>query len=169
MTSASSDQNAVQQQRVLAHIGQAIGSLGYETRLFSAEEGADILPGPLLVVGVERDAQGRDRMIHFGFLPLPAADDFDYLSLVQCYAPLPFAVPEQRRQAVEHALSSANCQTTVGYFGVTADGNPFYRYVLATPKWALLEVETIQQLLLLFTHMQNHFSPLIEAVTVSPQ
>lgn len=163
MTTASSEQNAVRQQRVLAHIGQAIASLGYETRLFSAGDGADILPGPLLVVGVEKDAQGRDRIIHFGFLPLPADDDFDYLSLLQCYAPLPFAVPEERRQAVEHALNSVNCQTTIGYFGITADGHPFFRHVLATAKWALLEAETIQQLLLVLTHMQNRFAPLIEA------
>jgi hypothetical protein len=167
MTTATSDQNAVQQQNVLAHIQQAIASLGYETRLISAEDGLDILPGPLLVVGVEKDSQGRDRVIHFGFLPLPADDDFDYLSLLQCYAPLPFAVPEECRQAVEHTLSSVNGQTTIGYFGITADGHPFYRYILATPKWALLEVETIQQLLLLCTHMQNRFSPLIEAAAQS--
>lgn len=167
MPIARSDSIALGQQSVLAHIEQAIASLGYETRLISAEDGPEILSGPLLVAGVEKDAQGRDRVIHFGFLPLPADDDFDYLSLLQCYAPLPFAVPVERRQAVEHTLSSVNGQTTIGYFGITADGHPFFRHVLATPKWALLEVETIQQLLLLCTHMQNRFSPLIEAAAQS--
>lgn len=164
MNTSVSEKMVALQMRVLTHVQQAIGDLGYATRVFESTEEPQTLPGPLLVVGVEKDNQGRERIIHFGFLPLPADDDFDYLSLLQCYAPLPFAVPEERRQAVEHALSSVNRQTTVGYFGITADGHPFYRYILATPKWALLEVETIQQLLLLFTHMQNRFSPLIEAV-----
>lgn len=164
MTPSISQNSLTAQRKVVAHMQAAISSLGYETCLLESGDASQPLPGPLLVVGVEKDAQGRERIIHFGFLPLPADDDFDYLSLLQCYAPLPFAVPVERRQTVEHVLSSVNSQTTVGYFGITADGHPFFRYVLATPKWTLLEVETIQQLLLLFTHMQNRFSPLIEAV-----
>lgn len=164
MTPSISQNSLTAQRKVLAHIQAAIGSLGYETRLIESGDASQPLPGPLLVVGVEKDAQGRDRLIHFGFLPLPDDDDFDYLSLLQCYAPLPFVVPVERRQAAEQVLTGVNCQTTIGYFGITADGHPFFRYILATPKWALLEVETIQQLLLLFTHMQDRFAPLLEAV-----
>lgn len=152
------------QLQVLTHFQRAIGDLGYETRLIESGDESQPLPGPLLVVGVEKDALGRDRLIHFGFLPLPDEDDFDYLSLVQCYAPLPFAVSDGRRTAVEKTLAELNCQTALGYFGVTAEGNLFYRYVLATEKWALVGAETVQQLLLVFIHMQDRFAPEIEAM-----
>jgi hypothetical protein len=163
MAKSISAQSMAKQREVLTYLQEAIGNLGYETRLYDAGEVQEILPGPLLLVGVEKDHLGRDRTIQFGFLPLPDAANFDYLSLIQCYAPLPFAVADERRAEVERQLSIVNSQTGAGYFGVTAGGNLFYRYVLATAKWSLVEVQMIQQLLLLFTHMQNHFAPIIEA------
>lgn len=152
------------QVQVLTHFQRAIGELGYETRLLESGDESQSLPGPLLVVGVEKDAQGRDRLVHFGFLPFPDDDDFDFLSLIQCYAPLPFAVTHALQSAVKQVLTGINTRTTLGYFGITAEGNIFYRYVLATEKWALLEAETVQQLLLVFIHMQDRFAPLLEAV-----
>lgn len=163
MTEPISAQSQAKQYEILAHFQQAIRSLGYETRLFDAEEAQELFPGPLLLVGLEKDPLGRDRTMQFGFLPLPDSEDLDYVSLIQCYAPLPFVVEVEHRAAVERQLADVNRQTGVGYFGLTPDGKIYYRYVLASAKWSLLEAEMIQQLLLIFTHMQNQFSLMLEA------
>lgn len=49
---------------------------------------------------------------------------------------------------------------------VRREPNLFYRYVLATPKWQLLETETIQQLLLVLIHMQDRFSGVMEEASL---
>jgi hypothetical protein len=164
MNRTASEEMLAQERGVLAYVQKAIGSLGYETRLFAPGESSSALTNHLLLVGVERDDKGRDRTLMLSFLPFPAEDDFAYLSLLQWYAPLPFVVPAEHRLAVERLLTTINARTSVGYFGLAADGRPFFRYVLATSKWARVEVETIQQLLLVFTHMQDRFGPTIEAV-----
>lgn len=156
-----SEETLARQRTVLAHYQQAAASLGYDTRLI---ETSGETPAPLLVIGVEQDAQGRDRMVHLTFLPFADGQDFDHLSLIQYYAALPFSVAPEYRSQMAELLIVLNNLMTIGYFGQTQYGNLYHRHVLVEQKWALLQPETIQQFLMVCVHMQNMFATTIESV-----
>jgi hypothetical protein len=154
--SASSDQLTL-----LGHYQAAMAELGFETRLsVELAEG----PGPLLTVGIPRDAAGRDRQLHIVFLPVAPEDELDNLTLLQWFTPLPLVLHPERIESVEGLLACINRRTALGYFGLSEQGRPFHRHVHATPKWSLPDPRSLQQMALVFVHMQDLFEPLIEAV-----
>lgn len=162
-----SEQTHEQQTELLRHFQEAFVALGHDTRLLTRSDG---LPGSLLLVGLARDAQGRDRTLNLAFLPLEDEADFSHLSLIQWYAPLPLApVAAALVPAVARLLLGLNNQMTLGHWGLTPAGDPFLRYVQAVDKYARPEPASLQQMLLLFTHLQDSFAPLIEAVSQGEQ
>ena len=159
----SSNLDFTNQKRVLTHFQQAIEELGYDTKLFEQSDDPSLLKAPLLLVGLPRDSQGRDRMLNFTFVIQDDQDDFDYLSLIQCYAPLPFEPLSSEQNELVKLILAVNNQVSVGHFGVTKEFNLFYRYVITLEKWTLIEPETFQQMLVLFVHILNMFVPLINS------
>lgn len=146
---------------LLAQFQQAVEDLGYPTRLVPAEE-AEPAPGPLLLVGIERDQQERERILNLMVMPAAGGEDFNHLSLVQIYAPLPFTVNSAQRSRLAETLAEINNRTSAGYFGMTGTGAVFLRYVWIIPKFARLPVATVQQTLILFIYLLNIFALEIE-------
>ena len=84
----SSDNILMQQRVVLNHIQESIRELGYDTKIFDQSSEKSELKVPILLVGLPRDNKGRDRIINLTFML--QKEQFDYLSLIQCYSPSPF-------------------------------------------------------------------------------
>ena len=157
----ASNNSLARQKQILAHFREAIADLGYDCRLFSAGE---VMEFPVLLVGIEKDDQGRDRTVNLMLLPFVEAESFHHLNLIQFYAPLPFQVSDGQRDVVEKKLLAINNRTTLGYFGLTDAGAIFLRYVWSIDKVARPTPERIQQLFLLFNHQQDTFARDLEAV-----
>jgi|GEM_PF-802574 len=159
----SSNLDFTNQKRVLAYFQQAIKELGYDTKLFEPSDDPSLLKAPLLLVGLPRDSEGRDRTLNFTFLIQGDQDDFDYLSLIQCYAPLPFRALPDEHYGLARLIHEVNNHVSVGNFGINQESNLFYRYIITSEKWALIEPETLQQMLILCVHMLDVFAPLINS------
>lgn len=158
----SSNLDFTNQKRVLTNFQQAIEELGYDTKLFEQLDDPSLLKAPLLLVGLPQDSQGRDRTLNFTFVIQDDQDDFDYLSLVQCYTPLFFEVLSEHN-GLANLILAVNNHVPIGHFGLNKKLNLFYRYVITSEKWALIEPETLQQMLVLFVHILDTFTPLINS------
>ena len=157
----SSDNILMQQRVVLNHIQESIKELGYDTKILDQSSEKSELKVPILLVGLPRDNKGRDRIINLTFML--QKEQFDYLSLIQCYSPSPFQLPSTKNlDNLEKLILAINNNIAVGNIGLTNTFNIFYRYVMSFPKWALIDKETLQQLFIVFISIQDNFFPLIE-------
>lgn len=127
-------------------------------------EPTDILPLPVLLAAVPPDDKGRERYVHFSFLPL---DDtaIEAIQLVQLYAKLPFAIGEAERERQEAAavLADINTRVPIGHFGLEEDGGLHYRYVYCMSAAQSFDQDVMLELVSLFVTMFGTFAGQAEA------
>jgi hypothetical protein len=152
------------QTKVLRHIQGVIAGLGLETRLYERDVNEPMLQAPILLFGLPRDQSGRDRTMNLAFLLENENDHFDYLSLIQFYAPVPFDIGSAARADILELIVAVNTLMPLGHFGVTTTNNLYYRYVLTTEKWARYDGPVYHQVILLISHLLDKYSPVFEAL-----
>ncbi|MBO9607449.1 MAG: hypothetical protein J7639_15915 [Paenibacillaceae bacterium] len=146
----------------LAQLGQLEAILqeaGITTNLLEA---SDSLPLPVLLAGVPHDDKGRERYIHFSFLPLDDTS-IDAIQLVQLYAKLPFAYDETERDAAAATVAEINTRVPIGHFGLEEEGGLHYRYVYCMSAARSFDRDVMLELVSLFVTMFGAFAEQAES------
>jgi hypothetical protein len=137
-------------------------SLLEETGLAASllEQSEDI-PFHILIAGFHLDYQGRDRFLHFSFLPIDE-QEIQAVELLQLYSTLPFNLHEGLKDEVASLLLEVNTRLPIGHFGINEQGEIHYRYVYSYPVSRYLEANEILEIISLFIYMCDMFAEPVE-------
>lgn len=126
-------------------------------------EKSEAIPIHVLMAGFQQDMKGRDRFLHFSFLPLNE-EDIQAIQLLQIYSTLPFRLKEGRRDAVAALLLEVNTRLPIGHFGINEQDELHYRYVYNLSASKTFETDEILEIVSLFIYMCDMFADSIEQV-----
>lgn len=124
-------------------------------------------PGPellvtTLMIGLEQDDEGRDRVLAVSIMPL--GSDLESLQLVQYYVQMPFEVKTVDELAmIERATAVVNGAVAIGNFGMQGS-QLFYRYVHAMPADQTFEDDAAVELVGILAFHQEHFGDYFEGL-----
>jgi hypothetical protein len=127
-------------------------------------ERSEELPLNVLMAGITKDERGRDRFVHFSFLPLDDETDIQAVELLQIYHTFPFRLAGGRRAAVAELLLEANTRLPIGHFGLNENEELHYRYVYALSGARTFDADEIGTMIGLFVSMCDLFAESLEAV-----
>ncbi|KRF43936.1 YbjN domain-containing protein [Paenibacillus sp. Soil787] len=149
--------------RHLAQLGflkEILDETGLATNLL---EKSEAIPLHVLMAGFQEDKKGRERFLHFSFLPLND-DDIVAIQLLQIYSTLPFHLQEGSRDAVASVLLEINTRLPIGHFGINEQNELHYRYVYSISASRTFESEGVLEILSLFVYMCDMFAEHVELV-----
>lgn len=126
-------------------------------------EKSEMLPIHILMAGFSQDGKGRDRFLHFSFLPLDD-DELAAVQLLQLYVTFPFELPQERRADMAQLLLDFNTRLPLGHFGVNEQNEIHYRYIYSLPASATFDKDETLSVIELFVQMCDLFGDAIEAV-----
>jgi hypothetical protein len=149
--------------RHLAQLGQLKEILDEAELATNLLEKSEAIPLHVLMAGFQEDSKGRDRFLHFSFLPLND-DDIVAIQLLQIYSTLPFHLKEGAREGVAALLLEVNTRLPVGHFGVNEEGELHYRYVYSLSASRTFDGDEVLEILTLFVYMCDMFAEHIELV-----
>jgi hypothetical protein len=124
---------------------------------------SEAIPFHVLMVGFQEDSQGRDRFLHFSFLPLNE-EDMQSVQLLQLYSTLPFTLKPENKEAVALLLLEVNTRLPIGHFGVNEYGEVHYRYVYSLSASKAMDADEMLNIVSLFVYMCDMFSEALEKV-----
>jgi hypothetical protein len=116
------------------------------------------------MAGISLDEQGRDRFVHFSFLPLDDEADIQTVELLQIYHTFPFKLADGRRAAIAELLLEANTRLPIGHFGLNENEELHYRYVYALSGARTFDADEVLAIVGLFISMCELFAESLEAV-----
>jgi hypothetical protein len=119
------------------------------------------IPFHVLMAGFQEDRLGRDRFLHFSFLPLND-EDMQSVQLLQIYSTLPFPLKLENKEAVALLLLEVNTQLPIGHFGINEHGEIHYRYVHSLSVASTIDADAILDIVSLFVYMCDMFSEPVE-------
>ncbi|NQX70026.1 YbjN domain-containing protein [Paenibacillus alba] len=149
--------------RHLAQLGllkDILDETGLATNLL---EKSEAIPLHVLMAGFQEDKKGRERFLHFSFLPLND-EEIGAIQLLQIYSTLPFHLQEGRRGEVASVLLEINTRLPIGHFGINEQNELHYRYVYSIPATSTFESEEVLEILSLFVYMCDMFAEHVELV-----
>ncbi|MEC0230490.1 YbjN domain-containing protein [Paenibacillus alba] len=149
--------------RHLAQLGllkDILDETGLATNLL---EKSEAIPLHVLMAGFQEDKKGRERFLHFSFLPLND-EEIGAIQLLQIYSTLPFHLKEGRRGEVASVLLEINTRLPIGHFGINEQNELHYRYVYSIPATSTFESEEVLEILSLFVYMCDMFAEHVELV-----
>ncbi|TXK75902.1 YbjN domain-containing protein [Paenibacillus sp. N3.4] len=149
--------------RHLAQLGllkEILDETGLATNLL---EKSDAIPLHVLIAGFQEDKKGRERFLHFSFLPLND-DEIGAIQLLQIYSTLPFHLQEGSRDATAAVLLAVNTRLPIGHFGINEQNELHYRYVYSISAARSFESEEVLETLSLFVYMCDMFAEHVELV-----
>lgn len=126
-------------------------------------EKSEAIPLHVLMAGFQEDKKGRERFLHFSFLPLND-DDIVAIQLLQIYSTLPFHLQEGTRDGVAAVLLEINTRLPIGHFGINEQDELHYRYVYSISAASTFESEEVLEILSLFVYMCDMFAEHVELV-----
>ncbi|MGG1513890.1 YbjN domain-containing protein [Paenibacillus oryzisoli] len=144
----------------LGYLQEILEETGLVTNLL---EKSEAIPLHVLMAGFQEDAKGRERFLHFSFLPLND-EEITSVQLLQIYSTLPFHLGEGLRGEVGEVLLEINTRLPVGHFGINEQGELHYRYVYSIPASSTFESEQVLEILSLFVYMCDMFVEYIDKV-----
>jgi hypothetical protein len=150
--------------RHLAQLGflkDILDETGLATNLL---EKSEAIPLHVLMTGFQEDKKGRERFLHFSFLPLND-DEIGAIQLLQIYSTLPFHLQEGSRDAVASVLLEINTRLPIGHFGINEQNELHYRYVYSISASSTFESEEVLEILSLFVYMCDMFAEHVELVS----
>jgi hypothetical protein len=124
-------------------------------------EPSETIPFHILIAGFHQDNKGRDRFLHFSYLPIEE-QEIQALELLQIYSTLPFSMSEGLREQVALLLLEVNTRLPIGHFGINEQEEIHYRYVCSLPAAKPLEAEEILDIVSMFMYMCDMFAEMIE-------
>ncbi|MEW9700851.1 YbjN domain-containing protein [Paenibacillus sp. SI8] len=149
--------------RHLAQLGllkEILDEAGLATNLL---EKSEAIPIHVLMAGFQEDKKGRDRFLHFSFLPLDE-EEAGAIQLLQIYSTLPFHLKDEQRAAVAHILLEINTRLPIGHFGINEQNELHYRYVYSLSTARSFDSEEILDILSMFVYMCDMFAEPVELV-----
>ncbi|UKS25230.1 YbjN domain-containing protein [Paenibacillus sp. HWE-109] len=149
--------------RHLAQLGllkDILDETGLATNLL---EKSEAIPLHVLMAGFQEDKKGRERFLHFSFLPLND-EEIGAIQLLQIYSTLPFHLQEGKRGEVASVLLEINTRLPIGHFGINEQNELHYRYVYSIPATSTFESEEVLEILSLFVYMCDMFAEHVELV-----
>lgn len=149
--------------RHLAQLGQLKEILDEAELATNLLEKSEAIPLHVLMAGFQEDSQGRDRFLHFSFLPLND-EDIVAIQLLQIYSTLPLHLQADAREGVAALLLEINTRLPIGHFGVNEEGEIHYRYVYSLSASRTFESDEVLEILTLFVYMCDMFANHIEQV-----
>lgn len=126
-------------------------------------EKSELLPIHILMAGFRQDGEGRDRFLHFSFLPL-GDDELESLQLLQIYFTFPFAMKPECRQELALLLLDVNTRLPIGHIGVSDRDEIHYRYIYALSASETFKEDETLDIVQLFVHMCDMFAEPLEQV-----
>ena len=157
---ASDDLELAEQTATLGSFIGPLKDMGFACELLEASAELEM---PTLVVGLETDEQGRDRWLSVNVVPLELADSVG-LSVAQVYAPLPFALEEERRPEFGLFALTANQMLPLGSMGARDDGEIYFRYMAAGPDTTSLDPGLLARVAVVFQFQMDVFGEAMEQV-----
>jgi hypothetical protein len=144
----------------LSFLKQILDEEGLPTTLL---EKSEEIPIHLLMAGVQQDQEGRDRFLHFSFLPLDE-EEIQSTLLLQIYSTLPFAMEGNYREQIALLLLEINTRLPIGHIGMNENNEIHYRYVYTLSSSKTFQSDEILDVLSLFVYMLEMFGGVIEPV-----
>jgi hypothetical protein len=145
----------------LGKLQSLLGETGLATRLL--EQSIEI-PFHLLIAGFHQDHKGRDRFLHFSFLPM-AEQDIQAVELLQMYCTLPFRLTAGLREQAALLLLEVNSRLPLGHFGINEEDEIHYRYVYGLPAAKPFDDDEILDIISMSMYMCDLFAEEIEDLT----
>jgi hypothetical protein len=96
-------------------------------------------------------------------VPLELAESVG-LSVAQVYAPLPFALEEERRAEFGRFALTANQMLPLGSMGARDDGEIYFRYMAAEPDTKPLDPGLLVRVAVVFQFQMDVFGEVMEKV-----
>ncbi|NEW06906.1 YbjN domain-containing protein [Paenibacillus sp. SYP-B3998] len=149
--------------RHLAQLGllkDILDEAGLATNLL---EKSEAIPIHVLMAGFQEDKKGRNRFLHFSFLPLDE-EDIGAIQLLQIYSTLPFHLKEGQRDKAAAVLLAVNTRLPIGHFGINEQNELHYRYVYSLSVAKSFDSEEILEILSMFVYMCDMFAEPVELV-----
>jgi hypothetical protein len=131
---------------------------GLATSLLQQSES---IPFHLLIAAFQQDNKGRERFLHFSFLPLDE-QDIQAVELLQIYSTLPFSLEEGFRGQTALLLLEINTRLPIGHFGINEQGEIHYRYVYGLSAAQSIGAEEMLDIISMFMYMCDMFAEPIE-------
>jgi len=144
----------------LARLEEVLNGMGIDTNLVRKSEEFEL---NVLVAVLDPDEQGRERFINFTFMPLPE-DEIEYVDLLQLYTTFPAAPTAETRAETLELINGVNPKLPFGSVAISADGELYYRYVLAKRRLEFTDDDAFGELVLLFQFAASMFAGALDAV-----
>ena len=132
--------------------------MGFDSVLVERGEQVSIT---LLVTQIPREDGGYWELT---FLYLPVnEDEFEQIELLQMYCQFHTKVTDQTQAATEKLITQINNHMLpIGRLGIGDNNEVFCRYVLATPKYDMLDQEVFSETVQLFIYMLEKIGQTVE-------
>jgi len=156
----SDDLDLAEQTATLGSFMGPLREMGFACELLEASPELEL---PTLVVVLETDDQGRDRWLSVNVVPLELAESVG-LSVAQVYAPLPYALEEERRAEFGRFALTANQMLPLGSLGAREDGEIYFRYMAAGPDTTPLDAGLLARVAVVFQFQMDVFGEAMEKV-----
>lgn len=92
---------------------------------------------------------------------IPSESFLEDSNLLQLYTVLPKPDEDNVVKELTPLLNAINTLTTIGYFSIANNGDVFYRYVYAMPRFEVPKASNFTELTKLFTFTFSHYRAII--------
>jgi len=122
----------------------------------------DALPLTTLIVDLGPDGDDQQRSMSINVMPL--GDDFDDVTFLQFYVPMPFSVPGAQAVNVGYAAAKVNAAMALGHFAVSDSGEVYFRYMQAFSAATAADPAVSAQIVMMLDFHQETFGDVLQGV-----
>ncbi|MAL67197.1 MAG: hypothetical protein VX194_12550 [Actinomycetota bacterium] len=122
---------------------------------------SDALPLTTLIVDLGPDGDDRQRTMSVNVMPL---EDFDAVTFLQFFVPMPFEVPAAQVVNAGYAAAKVNAAMALGHFAVSDSGEVYFRYMQAFSSSTTADPAASAQIVTMLDFHQETFGDVVQGV-----
>ena len=122
---------------------------------------SDALPLTTLIVDLGPDGDDRQRTMSVNAMPL---EDFDAVTFLQYFVPMPFEVPAAQVVNAGYAAAKVNAAMALGHFAVSDSGEVYFRYMQAFSSSTTADPAASAQIVTMLDFHQETFGDVVQGV-----
>lgn len=122
---------------------------------------SDALPLTTLIVDLGPDGDDRQRTMSVNVMPL---EDFDAVTFLQFFVPMPFEVPAAQVVNAGYAAAKVNAAMALGHFAVSDSGEVYFRYMQAFSSSTAADPAASAQIVTMLDFHQETFGDVVQGV-----
>ncbi|MEC7374717.1 MAG: hypothetical protein VX742_06095 [Actinomycetota bacterium] len=122
---------------------------------------SDALPLTTLIVDLGPDGDDRQRTMSVNVMPL---EDFDAVTFLQFFVPMPFEVPAAQVVNAGYAAAKVNAALALGHFAVSDSGEVYFRYMQAFSSSTTADPAASAQIVTMLDFHQETFGDVVQGV-----